>query len=140
MIALRRRRTLPIEECPIEPIRILLVDLPQLARTMIEAALAKPDLTIVGNAASQRGMLREARATRPHFVIVGVDGPELSRGCRELLTELPGTRVFGIDADSGEAHLYELSSVHMEEISPDELVEAIREGARRSLEGAQSRG
>lgn len=132
-----RRRTLPLEECPIEPIRILLVDLPQLARTMIEAALAKPDLAIVGKAASQREMLRVATATRPNFVIVGVDGPELPRSCRELLTELPGTRVFGIDTNSGDAHLYELSSVRMEEISPDELVEAIRERARRPLDGVQ---
>jgi DNA-binding NarL/FixJ family response regulator len=140
LITVRRRRTLPTEECPIEPIRILLVDLPQLARTMIEAALAKPDLAIVGKAASEREMLNAARATRPNFVIVGVDGPELSQSCRHLLTELPGTRVFGIDAESGEAHLYELSAVRMEEISPDELVEAIRERARHPLEGVQSSG
>ncbi|MDQ5821586.1 MAG: hypothetical protein M3540_09105 [Actinomycetota bacterium] len=107
---------------------------------MIEAALAKPDLAIVGHAASQREMLRAASATRPNFVIVGVDGPELSHSCRKLLTELPETRIFGIDANSGDAHLYELSSVRMEEISPDELVAAIRERARRPLGDGHRRG
>ena len=130
----------PAEECPIEPIRILLVDLPELARTMIEAAIAKHDLAIVGKAASEQEMLRAARVTCPNFVIVGVDGPALSAPCRELLTELPGTRLFGIDATSGGAHLYELSAVRMEEISPDELVDAILDRVRRPLEGVRERG
>jgi len=107
---------------------------------MIEAALAKQDLAIVGKAPSEQEMLRAARLTRPNFVIVGVDGPALSAPCRELLTELPGTRLFGIDTTSGGAHLYELSAVRMEEISPDELVDAIRDRARRPLEGVRERG
>jgi DNA-binding NarL/FixJ family response regulator len=112
----------------------LLVDLPQLVQGLLDGTLARqPDMTVVGRAATSAGMADAARATHPQFVVVGLHGSELPQACRDLLAEQPRLRVLGIEADAGRAHLYELrpERVDIGEVSPADVVDAIRETAAR---------
>lgn len=107
--------------------------MPRLMRDIIEEALsAQPDMAIVDVLESPRALVAAARRTRPEFVVIGVDGPELSPHCAALLADQPRVRVMGIEPRAGEAHLHDLRPhrVSLGEVSPTELIAAIRAAAR----------
>jgi DNA-binding NarL/FixJ family response regulator len=94
---------------------------------------AEPHMMVVGTAETSATMAAAARATKPHFVVVGLHDSELPDACRDLLAEQPRVRVLGIEANAGYAHLYELrpERVDIGEVSPADVVAAIRETAAR---------
>jgi chemotaxis response regulator CheB len=113
-------------------IRILLVDMPRLAREMIDAAVAgQPDMCVVETTADPSELVAAARRVRPSFVIVGLERDALPNGCLQLLDEQPKLKVLGIEAEAGRAYLWELRPKRraLGEIAPADVVEAIRTAA-----------
>jgi DNA-binding NarL/FixJ family response regulator len=118
-----------IEEAVIESIRIVLVDLPQLAADMLERAVAEQvDMLVVARLRSSSTLPRAARRTAPDVVIMGMTGPELPPECMELFGENLTLTVLGVQKRQGLAHLYQLRPYHRElgEVAPDELLREIR--------------
>lgn len=115
-----------------EPIRILLVAMPQLMSDIVELGLEpQPDMEVVGVLESVVLLTAAARLTRPDFLILGVDGTQLPEECGPALAERPQIRVVGIEQEAAEATLYELRphGVSLGAVSPDDLAVAIRAAA-----------
>jgi DNA-binding NarL/FixJ family response regulator len=94
-------------------------------------------MAIVGSADSLEALLELARKTEPDVAVVGIPGAGVPDGCVELLMERPRVKVLGIEAHEGRAYLYVLrpEQVEIGEVSPEEVVETIREAARRPALG-----
>jgi DNA-binding NarL/FixJ family response regulator len=108
--------------------------LPQLVAEMVERAVERQgDMALVGTATSLRELVALARRTKPDVVVVGLHDHDLPRDYLELLFDQPRTRVLGIAAHDGHAYLYELrpEQVELGEVSPDDVVESIRQAAGR---------
>lgn len=90
-------------------------------------------MALVGSVHSADQLRDLARATDPHVVVVGLSSAELPHDCLELLLERPRVRVLGIVENEGHAYLYELRPEQLEigEVSPDDVVETIRDAVRR---------
>lgn len=90
-------------------------------------------MAIVGTADSLAALLDVARTTEPDVAVVGIPGGGVPEDCVELLMERPRLKIIGIEAHDGRACLYVLrpEQVQIGEVSPDEVVETIREAARR---------
>jgi DNA-binding NarL/FixJ family response regulator len=117
-----------------EHVGILLADLPRLVGQLIDRAVARThDLVVVARAASLDELYDVARATDPDVVVVGLHDVELPDACLDLLLERPRMKVLGIEEHNGRAQLYELRPEQVEfgEVSPDEVVEAIRAAVLR---------
>jgi DNA-binding NarL/FixJ family response regulator len=113
-------------------IRIVAGDLPQLVAEMVERAVERQgDMALVGTASSLRELVGLARRTKPDVVVVGLHDHDLAPDYLELLFDQPRTRVLGITALDGHAYLYELrpEQVELGEVSPDDVVETIRQAA-----------
>jgi DNA-binding NarL/FixJ family response regulator len=114
---------------PLEQIRILLVDMPRLAREMIDAAVAaQNDMRVVATTANSSELTAAADTVRPSFVIVGLDGDELPAEALSLFDEQPRLKVLGLEADAGRAYLWQLRPEKrpLGELSPAAVVEVIR--------------
>lgn len=113
----------------LEQIRILLVDMPRLAREMIDAAIAaQNDMRVVATTADPAELAAAAGTVRPSFVIVGLDGDELPAEALALFDEQPRLKVLGLEADAGRAYLWQLRPEKrpLGELSPAAVVEVIR--------------
>ena len=98
----------------LSPLRVLVIDLPQLLRDLVEQRVAaQPDMELGGR-------LAEPSADDPDVVVCGGAGHGLLAGRTRL-------KVLGID-EGGRACLYELRehAVPIGEVSPDQVVDAIR--------------
>ena len=84
-----------------QPIRILLVDDSEVVRIGLAAVLGQePDLEIVAQAGTSSEAVTQAQRFRPDLVLMDVRLPEnggLQAG-REILDQLPGTRVLFLSA------------------------------------------
>jgi DNA-binding NarL/FixJ family response regulator len=117
----------------LEPVRILLVGLPQMVRDMLEYAIGEqPDMVLAG-VAERRSLLEAAQAAEPAFVIVDAEDDSLPDDCRRLLAERPRLRVLGVESRAGRATLFELRPwrIRIGPGSPREVVDAIRAAAAR---------
>jgi DNA-binding NarL/FixJ family response regulator len=115
-------------------LRILVVGMPRLVREMIERTIkAQPDMEVLVDARAVEDIGADG-ASAPDFVVCGLDFPWLPDQYRTLLEEQPHAKVLGIDAAGGHAYLYELrpQRVAIGEVSPDDIVEAIRLAAAGS--------
>jgi DNA-binding NarL/FixJ family response regulator len=116
----------------LEQIRILLVDMPRLAREMIDAAVAaQKDMRVVATTADPGELVAAAQTVQPSFVIVGLDGDDLPAEALSLFDEQPRLRVLGLEAGAGRAYLWQLRPEKrpLGEMSPAEVVEVIRGAA-----------
>lgn len=97
---------------------------------------AQPDLEIAGTV-DHRDQLPEAVSrTGAEVVIVGLARGETAEGYDTLLFAHPQVKLFAVAADGRRAFLYELrpQSVPLGDVSPEELVAAIRSAAHTSNE------
>ncbi|MHB8731233.1 MAG: response regulator [bacterium] len=79
-----------------KPLRILLVDDHEVVRAGVRMLLEhRPNMTIVGEAATAAAAIAEAARTAPDVVIMDVRLPDGSgvEACREIRSARPGTRV-----------------------------------------------
>ncbi len=118
-------------------IRILLAELPRMLQEIVQTVVAaQPDLEIAGTV-DHRDLLPEAVSrTGAEVVIVGLTRGETAEGYDTLLFAHPQVKLFAVAADGRRAFLYELRprSVPLGDVSPEELVAAIRSAAHTSNE------
>ena len=93
----------------------------------------QPDMLLAG-VAEREELLPATREAEPDFVVVGVEGDEPPDDCRRLLAEQRHVRVLGLEASAGTGFLYELrpEMSPLGEVSPDDVVAAIRDGVTRA--------
>jgi hypothetical protein len=121
-------------EAALDPITIVHAELPQLVADIVERAIKRQlDMAIVGSVESLEALLDLARATEPDVAVVGIRGADIPEECLELLMERPRVKILAIEAHEGRAYLYVLrpEQVEIGEVSPEDVVETIREAARR---------
>jgi hypothetical protein len=117
----------------LEPIDVVLVDLPrmlsELLRTLLEP---EPDIRV------QRGSAALGAAP-PRVLIVGVERPEDARTWCRLLEGAGRTKILTVTGGGRDAALYELRPHHtpLGELSAARLLEAVR-GVRGRLQQTQS--
>lgn len=113
--------------------RIILVDLPQLLREIIEYNVGEqPDMEIVGELCSVAALSRSVRERGADFVIAGSDlDPDVASG---LLHESPCLSVLTVVGDGRKACLYELRThrTTLLDISPQAIVDVIRSDTHRA--------
>jgi DNA-binding NarL/FixJ family response regulator len=111
-------------------IRVLIGDAPTMLRDILEQAIAnEPDMELIHEpAAPAPGRAEQA----PDVVIAGVSECDPGEGARTLLGRWPGSHVLMITARGQKVLRYELQprSLDLGEMSPDQLVQAIRSAAR----------
>jgi hypothetical protein len=121
----------------LEPIRILLVDLPAILHDIVRDVLVRArGILVVGDVTDPAQPLGpEIERTGAVVVVVGSDHPELT-GCRvPVFPGHPDLRLVTLTADGSEATLYEMRPhmTRLGELSPEGLAEVLRSaGARRA--------
>lgn len=90
-------------------------------------------MVVVGVAATRADLAEFGRDTGPDVLVVGVDGDTLPPEYLALLLERPQMKVLGLRLSDGRAYLYEvrLNEMDIGEVSPDDLVHAIRRALNR---------
>jgi DNA-binding NarL/FixJ family response regulator len=114
---------------PESTIRVLLVDMPKLLSDLLEQAFRTDDaIRVVGVSSSKARLVPDTEATRPDYVVVGMDDDTLPRECRELFAERARLRMLGVAPHDGRVDLFELrpERVPLGRVSPTELVAAVR--------------
>ena len=125
-----------------EPIRIVVADLPRLLRDILRASLtAEPDMLVVGEAESFDELERLMPRVSADVVILGTTCPELPPSHYRLFALDPRVRIIAITGNGEEASIYELRPhrVVLGQGSPQELRKAIRTSIRRARYPAADR-
>jgi DNA-binding NarL/FixJ family response regulator len=117
---------------PDERLRIVLINMPRMLREIIrEVVLPESDMEVAGDFSTPYGLLEAVERTRADFVITGTGDADLADVGR-VLRERPRLKVLAVAADGRQTYLYELrpQKVHLGEVSPRNLLDAIRSAAR----------
>ena len=116
-------------------IRVLVADRLKLMREVIIATLSdQPDIEIVGEVQEQSDLIKRVEETKPDFVFIGMDNPELgSAVCNNLLRTHPGLNIIALGAHSNRSIYYWASfRIHSRPFESSE--EAILDAVRRRNE------
>ncbi len=131
------------------PLRIMLVDDSELVRRGIGTVLAAetdPPMTVVAEAGAVAHAVAECLRTKPDVVLLDIRLPDGTGfdACRQILKQLPDTRIIMLTAYSNDSYVYEAvtSGAHgylMKEIDPRGLIRALKDvAAGRSILDAQA--
>jgi DNA-binding NarL/FixJ family response regulator len=118
--------------------RLMIVDDHEVVRMGLKAALdIEDDFTVVAEAANGRDAIDRARVHRPDIVLMDVrmDGMDGIEACREICSELPGTRVLMLTSYAEEetvvaALLAGAAGYVLKNVARARLLEALRSVAR----------
>ncbi|MCF6509659.1 hypothetical protein E9549_20005 [Blastococcus sp. MG754426] len=113
-----------------QQIRILLAEVPDELRRLVERALAvEPDLSLVAVGGSEVAVLLAAEGA--DVVVVGMRAGRLPAVADRLLDEYPRIGVVCIDVAAGRGEVYRLRPDHLavEGITPRSIAAAIRSAA-----------
>ena len=116
-------------------IRVLVADRLKLMREVIIATLSdQPDIEIVGEVQEQSDLIKRVEETKPDFVFIGMDNPELgSPVCDALLRTHPGLNIIALGAHTSRSIYYWASfRIHSRPFESSE--EAILDAVRRRNE------
>ncbi|WP_432139896.1 MULTISPECIES: response regulator [unclassified Streptomyces] len=121
-----------------EPIRILAADDHTLLRTALTELLnAEPDLRVVAEASSGRGLVELVERHRPHVVLLDVEMPDHSprAAVRRLLERFPGLRIIILTMYDDQTLVHELLQLGArgylhKSVSREALLGAVRNAAR----------
>ena len=111
-------------------IRVLIRDTPTMLRDILEQAIAsQPDIEVILEPSAPAPADQQAS---PDVVVVDVSDSDPSEGARALLFRWPSSHALMITARGHKVVKYELEprNVDLGEMSPDQLVQAIRSAAR----------
>ncbi|MBI2724082.1 MAG: response regulator transcription factor [Chloroflexi bacterium] len=118
--------------------RLMIVDDHEVVRMGLRAALeVEPDFTVVAEAANGAEAIEKARAHRPDIVLMDVrmDGMDGIAACREIRSELPGTRVLMLTSYAEESTVVQAlmagaAGYVLKNVARTRLLEALRSVAR----------
>lgn len=122
---------------PTKPVRVLLMNLPQLLFDMIKGIVAScQDVHVASGTLVQGKMCPAAVAAKADVIIVG-DKDVSTENCYQALYRRPQLKILMISRDGRRGSLYELRPriAAIEEISAESLIDAIRGGT--SLAGGE---
>jgi DNA-binding NarL/FixJ family response regulator len=123
----------------LEPVRILLIDLPLMLRDIIGSALrAEPDMVVVGELPDTAADLDDVDSRDARVLIFGArDGPARGVTALDLVEQRRDTVALAVSADGRRSVLYELRPCEVElgELSSERLVQTIREAVARADAG-----
>jgi len=93
----------------------------------------QPDMEVVGQLPTRVDLHVGVSKSGADIVILGLDDLNLPSDCAALFDAHPSIRVLGISTDGRRASLYELRPhrLSLGDVSPDGLVQAIREATAR---------
>jgi DNA-binding NarL/FixJ family response regulator len=119
------------------PIKVLVRDVPQLVRDMVEHAIeSQSDMVLLDDRSRVRPSPGVALTppVAPDAVIVGTTAASRSHGVPAAWSEWPDVPVVLVTLDGRDAVLYELAikTAALGEQSPSELVDVIRSAVSRS--------
>ena len=117
-----------------EPIRIVLAQLPRMLRDILHLSLLnEPDVVLVGEGQSLEELERIVRQSAVDVVVMGVADADLPVSHYRLFDIDARVRILAIADHGRSASLHELRpyQVVLGEGSPIELIQAIREQVRR---------
>lgn len=113
--------------------KILLVDDHKIMRDGLRAILEKEDLEVVGEAASGREALTQARRLHPQVVVMDISMPDLNGvdATGKLLAEMPGLKVIGLSMNSDRRYvlaMFKAGAVGylIKNAAAEELIAAVR--------------
>ena len=111
------------------PIRIVVAEVPRLLRKIIEDAITRePDMMLVE--AEGRDLDMVVRNSGAHVAIVVADRPEsVARRHRQVFLEHPELKLLMVTDDGRSAQLLEFRRRLMSDVSPQAIVQAIRDAA-----------
>jgi DNA-binding NarL/FixJ family response regulator len=113
-------------------IRVLIHDTPTMLRDILEQAISnQPDMEVILEPVATKPAPDDAQAS-PDVVVVDVSDSDPGEGARALLFRWPSSHALMIAAHGHKVLLYELEprGVDLGELSPDQLIQAIRSAAR----------
>ena len=119
-----------------EPMRVLLLEVPQLLRGILEHTIEQQsDCELLKGARHDSG-LGAKRTESPDVVILGVTAAEDTTLVPALFARWPWAQVMTVMQAGDEATVYELRPRRrvMGQMSPDEIVAALRAAVHRSRE------
>jgi len=119
----------------LEPVRILLIDMPLMLRDIIGSSLrSEPDMVIVGELPDRVPDLADVDGHDARVLIFGNrDGPATGVTGLDLVQLRRDTVALAVSADGRRSVLYELRPCELElgELSSERLVQTIREAVAR---------
>jgi DNA-binding NarL/FixJ family response regulator len=114
-------------------VKILLVDDHKMMRDGLRAILEKEDLEVVGEAASGREALAQARRLRPQVMVMDISMPDLNGidATGKLLAELPSVKVIALSMNSDRRYvlaMFKAGAVGylLKNAASEELIAAVR--------------
>ncbi len=134
---------------PVKPVRLLIVDDSVLVREGIRTVLSvqgrSANVEVVGEAGTAADAVSRAREVNPDLVLMDIRLPDRSglEACKDILRELPATRVLVLTSFSTDDLIYEAvvagaQGYIMKEIDPPGLIKAIIDAAAgRSVLGPE---
>ncbi|MGH3362449.1 MAG: response regulator [Nocardioides sp.] len=115
------------------PLRVVVVDDQELVRSGFALILERAGMDVVGQAGDGLEALDLAREVRPDVVLMDVRMPRLDgiEATRRLLADLPDTKVVALTTFDLDEYVYAAvragaSGFLLKDVSPDELVRAVR--------------
>jgi DNA-binding NarL/FixJ family response regulator len=113
----------------VQPIRILLGEMPRMMREIVEPAVAtQADMQVVGAVSARETLASEVGRTRAEVVIVGLDSAPQVPSYEAVLYAHPHLKMLAVVDSGREALLYELRphTVPLGQVSVAGLLDAIR--------------
>ena len=114
-------------------LRVVVVDDQELVRTGFTLILERAEMAVVGQAADGLEALEVVRRTTPDVVLMDVRMPRMDgiEATRQLLAELPGTKVLALTTFDLDEYVYAAvkagaSGFLLKDVSPDNLVNAVQ--------------
>jgi DNA-binding NarL/FixJ family response regulator len=117
----------------VEQIWVLMGDMPRIMRELVGSAVTDaPDITLVGSADGREAIAASLDRTKAEVLIVGVPDERARAAFEAMLYQRPRLTLLTIGANGRSSALHELRphTVTLGDVSPAELVEAIRASAR----------
>ncbi len=103
-----------------EPLRLLIADLPPILREIVSRIAARSGMEVAASNPAREDVGDELRRSPADVVILGLAESETPGVCTRILDEFPATTVVGLAADGRRTSLY------VDDIGPDQLVETVR--------------
>jgi DNA-binding NarL/FixJ family response regulator len=122
----------------LEPIRIILADLPRLLQDIVMQAVAEqPDMIVVDVACSPTDLRAVMQDRAIDLAILALNGEVAFERADEALYAFPRSKIIGITRDGRDSYLRELvpHTLALGNLQPSQLADAIRRITRPESDG-----